>query len=97
MSNNNILDVCKDLDRFVNSNTNRNDLFSMCVQNRLMEIYSRQEEEFDASLAKLEACVDYNDIKRMKIYTSKLVKFAGKERSRLIKCVKMLGIEVNTK
>jgi hypothetical protein len=95
--NSNIQDVCNELDEFVNSDINREDLFSMCVQNRLMDVYNRQEKEFDDSLTKLEACVDYNDIKRMKIYTSRLARFAGRERSRLIECVKKLGSEVNTK
>ena len=69
----------------------------MCVQNRLMDVYSKQEKEFDDSLTKLEACVDYSDAKRMKLYTNKLIRFASKERSRLINCVKQLGSEVNKK
>ena len=94
---NNILEVCGELDEFVHSNVNKEDLFSMCIQNKLMDVYSRQEKEFDDSLMKLEACVDYGDTKRMKVYTNKLCNFARKERSRLINCIKQLGNEVNRK
>lgn len=81
-----IMEDCDHLIEFFYKNKDipKDKFLEQCVVERNMNIYNKQNEDFDASLAKLDAMIDYYDENQVKKYCNKLLALSASSRKALI-------------
>lgn len=81
-----IMDDCDELIQFMykNKDISKDKFLEQCVVERNMSIYDKQNKDFDTSLEKLDAIIDYYDENQVKKYCNKLLALSASSRKALI-------------
>ena len=85
-----INDCCQELQERLQDTTPRETLLKQCAQKKLMNLYNKENSEFDELLHKLEVYVDYDSPKEVKSCVVKLLRLLSKNRKILFRTIKEL-------
>lgn len=85
-----INDCCQELQERLHDVTPRETLLKQCAQKKLMNLYNKENSEFDELLHKLEVYVDYDSPKEVKSCVVKLLRLLSKNRKILFRTIKEL-------
>ena len=85
-----INDCCQELRERLQDTTPRETFLKQCAQKKLMNLYNKENSEFDELLHKLEVYVDYDSPKEVKSCVVKLLRLLSKNRKILFRTIKEL-------
>lgn len=83
-------EICADLSSIVSSNECRDDIINRCARDRLLNIYTQENEEFDNMINKIEENINYNNYNGVKRCVSRLLKLMTSNRKTLLNTLERL-------
>ena len=81
-------DCCDDLMNTVVNGKSKEELMEQCVREKLMQIYERENAEFDEMIDKLERFIDYNSVSQVKYCIKRIKKLLSSNRKQLYKVLR---------
>lgn len=78
-----ILKCCKDVEDRFNNKRSLEKVFNDCVRRRLIDLYNKENEEFDNLLNALDKSIDFNSYSDVKKCVTGLIRLIGKSRKNL--------------